>query len=278
MHVVMMSSGAGSWAAAKRVVAEHGAADTVLLFADTKGFNPSEHAGEDEDNYRFLRQAAANVGAPLVWLVEGRDIWQVFDDEHMIGNDRLALCSMRLKQEPARGWVEAHCDPAVTTVYLGLDWTEPHRTAANTAGWAPWPVEYPMMGEPLMERSQILDWLRSEGIRPPRLYDAGYDHANCGGFCVRMGHKQARKLLLNNPARYAYHEDRERAFRAKFQRDASVLTDRRGLAPGEKRRPLTLQAFRERLGIDPYDYDHDDYGSCACFPFDVRTAPNEGVA
>lgn len=44
-HLVMFSGGAGSYAAAKRVVAEHGPANTLLIFADTKM--------EDEDLYRF---------------------------------------------------------------------------------------------------------------------------------------------------------------------------------------------------------------------------------
>lgn len=34
-HVVMFSGGIGSWAAAKRVAAEHGTADLTLLFTDT---------------------------------------------------------------------------------------------------------------------------------------------------------------------------------------------------------------------------------------------------
>lgn len=60
-HVVMFSSGAGSWATAKRVAEKHGTKRLVLLFTDVKGSNPSPHAGEDEDNYRFLFEAAPNV-------------------------------------------------------------------------------------------------------------------------------------------------------------------------------------------------------------------------
>jgi len=41
----------------------HGTADLTLLFADVKGNNPSPHVGEDEDCYRFIEEAAANVGA-----------------------------------------------------------------------------------------------------------------------------------------------------------------------------------------------------------------------
>jgi hypothetical protein len=52
-HVVMFSGGIGSWAAAKRVAEEHGTSSLYLLFTDT--------LIEDEDLYRFLVEAAANI-------------------------------------------------------------------------------------------------------------------------------------------------------------------------------------------------------------------------
>lgn len=61
-HIVMFSGGVGSWAAAKRVAAEHFTDDLTLLFADT--------FCECEDTYRGLIEMAANVfGVPL-WKVE----------------------------------------------------------------------------------------------------------------------------------------------------------------------------------------------------------------
>lgn len=64
-HLVMFSGGAGSYAAAKRVVAEHGPANTLLIFADTKM--------EDEDLYRFVGEAVAKlyIDALLYDLKEG---------------------------------------------------------------------------------------------------------------------------------------------------------------------------------------------------------------
>src|SRR5690349_19447210 len=80
-HVVMFSGGLGSWMTAKRVAEQHGTDGLFLVFADVGGQHASPHAGEDEDTYRFIREAAANVGGQLVWLNEGRDIWQVFKDD-----------------------------------------------------------------------------------------------------------------------------------------------------------------------------------------------------
>lgn len=69
-YVVMYSGGVGSWAAANRLPA---GSDVTLLFADT--------GIEDEDTYRFLYESAANVGAPLVEIRDGRTPWQVFHDK-----------------------------------------------------------------------------------------------------------------------------------------------------------------------------------------------------
>jgi hypothetical protein len=95
----MFSSGAGSWAAAKRVAEQHGTEGLVLLFADT--------LIEDEDNYRFLDEAAANIGVQPTTVAEGRDPWQVFFDVRFLGNTRIDPCSRVLKRELLRAWLEA---------------------------------------------------------------------------------------------------------------------------------------------------------------------------
>lgn len=118
-HIVMFSGGVGSWAAAKRVAKEHGTGAMTLLFADT--------LIEDVDLYRFLDQAAANVGAPLVRIADGRTPWDVFRDERFLGNARVGLCSRILKQQQVDAWLDVHCVPGKTIVYVGLDWMEGHR-------------------------------------------------------------------------------------------------------------------------------------------------------
>src|SRR3954470_19480961 len=155
-HVVMFSGGLGSWLTAKRVAAKHGTDQLTLLFADVKGNSASPHVGEDEDTYRFIREAAADVGAELVPVADGRDIWQVFHDDRFLGNTRLANCSKFLKQKPCRDWLDANCDPTETTVYVGIDWSETHRLPAIEAGWAPYRVNAPMTEVPLLDRDDML--------------------------------------------------------------------------------------------------------------------------
>src|SRR5206468_3748564 len=128
---------------------QYGTDDLVLLFADVKG--------EDEDNYRFLHEAAADIGGELVIVSDGRTIWDVFKDDRFLGNTRLANCSKFLKQKPAREWLDANCDPADTTVYVGIDWSEMHRLPAIERGYEPFVAKAPLCDPPYVDRRQVFD-------------------------------------------------------------------------------------------------------------------------
>ncbi|MGH3881769.1 MAG: hypothetical protein ACRDSK_32495, partial [Actinophytocola sp.] len=119
LHVVQYSGGIGSWATAQRVFAEHGAADLVLLTADT--------GIEDPDLWRFLHESAARIGVPATVVADGRTPFEVFTDQRFIGNSRVAPCSYHLKQRPCRQWLQAHADPADTVLYVGIDSSETRR-------------------------------------------------------------------------------------------------------------------------------------------------------
>ena len=116
LRVVNFSGGIGSWAAARRVVERHGIEGLTLLFADVRK--------EDEDLYRFLPEAAADIGVPVTVIGDGRTIWQVFKDERYLGNTRVDPCSKLLKRQQLDRWREENCNPENTTVYIGIDWTE----------------------------------------------------------------------------------------------------------------------------------------------------------
>lgn len=250
-YVVLFSGGIASWATARRVVERHGTDDLTLLFTDTKT--------EDEDLYRFLDEAAADVGAPIVKIADGRTIWEVFRDERFLGNSRIDPCSRILKRELSRRWLTEHCDPAETTLYLGFDWTEVHRFERARAAWLPWRVESPMIERPYRLRAEMLADLAARGIRQPRLYDLGFEHNNCGGGCVKAGQGHFARLLAQFPARYAEWEANEQAIRDDLG-DVAILRDR---GDGESR-PLTLRMFRERIESGQ-SVSLWDVGGCACF-------------
>lgn len=251
----MFSGGTGSWAAAKRVVQKHGVTDVTLLFTDTRM--------EDEDLYRFLAEAATNVGAPLVRLAEGRNPWHVFFDKRFLGNSRMDPCSRILKREMADKWLEANCDSSETIVYVGIDWTEQHRYVRlrDLRAVDGWRYEAPLIEPPFLDKSDLAQWLKREGIKLPRLYELGFSHNNCGGFCIKAGHAHFANLLRVLPERFAHHEAMEQALRVYLGKDVSILSDRRG--DGIKK-PLTLKELRERIQSGK-QIDMFDIGGCGCF-------------
>ena len=255
-HVVMFSGGLGSYRAAKIVAREHGTEGLVLLFADT--------CMEDPDLYRFLYEAAADVGVPLTVVRDGRNVWDVFRDVRFLGNTRVDPCSRVLKREPLRKWLVENTDPEVCTIYLGIGWDEAHRFENAPKNHAPWTVRAPLCEDPTIPLG--VEAARSElaaaGIELPRLYRLGFPHNNCGGFCVKAGHASFKRLLEVDPETYAYHEAQELALREYLGKPVAVLRDRRGGST----RPFTLQQFRERAqaGDKPSDDELFDWGACSC--------------
>ena len=267
-HVVMFSGGIGSWAAAKRVADQYGAHDLTLLFADVRGRESGPHVGEDEDTYRFVADAARNIGGLLVTVRDGRDIWQVFRDRRFLGNSRLANCSEELKVKPTRAWLLENCDPAETILYLGIDWSEAHRIAGAKKRNAPYRVEFPLNQKPYLEKHELLAWARREGLVTPRLYDLGFAHNNCGGGCVRAGQGHFRHLLRMMPERYAVWEKMEAETSEFLNRPATILKQRTGTGS----EPLSLAMLRSRAELQPSLIDDNDIGGCGCFVTDDEGA------
>lgn len=252
-HVVSFSGGVGSWMAAKRVAERHGTGNLTLLFADT--------LIEDEDLYRFIDEAARDVGGRFVRIAEGRTPWQVFRDVRFIGNNRVDPCSKILKRDLLDRYISEHFDPNDTTIYVGIDWSEEHRFTRlkprkAAAGWR---YEAPLCEAPYLTKKQMFEALRQAGIKPPRLYEMGFPHNNCGGFCVKAGQGAFALLLEHMPQRYAEHEAEERALRQVLGGKVSILRDRRGGTT----KPMTLADFRRRLESGE-KADKFDLGGCGC--------------
>jgi hypothetical protein len=217
-HLVQFSTGAASAEVAWRVVEQHGPQDVVLLTADTKA--------EDDDNWRFAQQVADRLGCEWVRLADGRTPMQVGRDLRCVPSNRMAVCSRVLKRELLDRYRAEHFDPDDTVVYLGYDWTEMHRVEAAAKHWAPWTVRCPLTEPPHLWKEQILDLFRKRGIEPPRLYAMAFQHANCGGACVRGGQAQWELLLRVNRPRYLQWEEEEEETRNMLGKDVSILRDR----------------------------------------------------
>lgn len=235
LHVVQYSGGIESWAAARRVIAEHGPSDVVLLFADT--------LVEDPDLYRFLDQTSAQFGIPVTVVADGRTPFEVYQDRRFLGNSLIAPCSKFLKQIPCRTWLEANAEPDNTILYVGIDHEEgARRTPGIVAGWAPWKVRFPMNEPPYLSKQDMFDLCENQhGIRVPEMYKLGFAHNNCGGVCVRAGQKHWKHLHKVHPARYAAAEAAEQRMRDLLGKPVSILKRRvNGVSE-----PLTLAQLRE---------------------------------
>lgn len=296
-HIVFFSGGLGSWMTAKRVIETNGIENTLLLFTDT--------LIEDEDLYRFLIEATQEMyginckdllelvkDIPLVsketmedrkkfltelsfkvrernpnfiWINDGRDPWDVFKDVRFLGNSRIAQCSHKLKQDMSRKWLEKEFQSEDCVLYLGIDWTEEHRTKAPRKNWLPYKVEFPMCGEPFLTKIDCVKTLETLGIEIPKLYRMGFSHNNCGGFCVRAGQGHFINLLEKKPELYAYHEAKENEMREFLGKDVSILRrTRKGV-----KYPLTLELLRKEHESGSENIDMTDIGGCGCFVDEV---------
>ena len=257
-YVVMFSGGIGSWAAARRIVDQHGAENVTCLFSDVKGDNLDPNIGEDLDTYRFIDDAMVDLGCAYVRVADGRDIWQVFKDRRFLGNSRQANCSHTLKQAPAKKWLKENTTPATHAIVIGIDWTEMHRIPAIEKAYLPYTVSFPMCDPPYVSKHIMIEQAQQRGLKAPRLYELGFSHNNCGGGCVRAGQGQFRQLLEVMPDRYATWERKEQEVRDYLDKDVTILKETKGGV----RKNLTLVELRERA---PDAVDMLDIGGCGCF-------------
>lgn len=222
----------------------------VLLFADTQI--------EDEDTYRFLTDSAADIGAPLVVIADGRDPWQVMHDVRIIGNTRVDPCSRILKRELLRRWIFEHCNPVNCELVIGFTWDELDRMPTLNIRYLPYKVIYPLVFPAITTHAQTFELCSARGLTPPRAYGQGFTHNNCGGFCIKAGQAHFANLLRVNRPLYLHHEAQEQELRTVVG-EYSILRDRRSgtLAP------FTLRALREQIEhIGTFDLF--DLGGCGC--------------
>jgi hypothetical protein len=252
-NIVFYSGGLGSYECARRVIQADSPENTQLLFTDT--------LTEDEDLYRFITESASHLGAELIWLKEGRDVWEVFNDVRYMGNTRIDPCSQLLKRNVAKRWITARYTPKTASLFMGIDWSEVNRMDSIATRWEGWDVSAPLCDPPLITKSEIMEGLRAVGIEPPRLYGMGFQHNNCGGFCVKAGKAHFKRLWDAMPERYLYHEEQQEALFLKIGKSHGFL--RHG--EGGKVYYLSLREYRvnhleKGVEIDPFDI-----GGCACF-------------
>lgn len=234
--IVMYSGGVGSWAAGMRTVERYGVANTTLLFADTMM--------EDEDLYRFLHEGAEIIGVPVTRIADGRTPWEVFHDERYLGNTRADPCSRILKRQMCDSWVKERYAPDECIRLVGMDSCQRERVrlAKIQQACAPYQTDAPLLWDSPLDKDMAKFLALKHGLKLPRLYDMGFPHNNCGGFCVKAGQASFALLYRAMPERYRWHEKQEEGLRIFLRKDVSIMRDRME----GKTKPLTMHSFRER--------------------------------
>ncbi|QJI52412.1 hypothetical protein [Psychrobacillus phage Perkons] len=295
-NVVFYSGGLGSFATTLRVIEKHGKENLTLLFTDTliedhdlyrfiietaghffdinkemvKGLSnralkltmTESNMKERKIELEELRLDTNRIIPQLVWLTEHKDPWDIFFEQKFLGNSRIAQCSHIIKQVLSKKYIKKNFNPENTTLYLGIDWTEDHRTKAPTKNWYPYKVEFPMCEEPYVNKIDVVKELEEIGIETPRLYGMKFVHNNCGGFCVRAGQGHFANLLEQNRPLFLYHEQREQEIRKLIGKDVSMIRkQKKGVRYNYTLRDLRLDL---EAGNDK-EVDFTDIGGCGCF-------------
>lgn len=167
-HVCGFSGGVASAVMSKLVHDDFGD-DTVLLFHDTMT--------EPRDNKRFRDEASKYIGLNVTEDSDGRDIWQVFDDEGILGNGRNTPCSRILKQERSMKYMQKN-QPSI--LYIGFtleEWARAQRTHARYAHKGI-EVKFPLIEEKISKDHAMHIVKNCWNINPPSLYEWA-EHANC---------------------------------------------------------------------------------------------------
>ena len=270
--IVSLSGGLAS--AANALLAHESGEHFLMIFADT--------TVEDDDLHRFIYDIEKMNLAPLLRVKDGRDPWGVFADVGYIGNTRTAPCSRILKTDLIQKTVDAIAAPDDPLV-IGFSFDEDERAKRAATRWFPRPVRS-LIAEKFMGAGAVEDLVCSKyGIKKPRIYDEGFIHNNCGGFCVRGGQGQFARLLDKRPAVFAKHEQRNETirrtlslkiaqrikdgtYRGKFK-DGKVGGFIRVTRDGETEY-LHMREFRERIEAGTLIPANYEMSGCGCFTDD----------
>lgn len=224
-----------------------------------------------------LRARTLDALPELVWLVEGRDPWEIFRDVRFLGNSSVDPCSKIAKREMADRWRVGNCY-RVGELFAPADWFavgigdhETHRfDDGRGGGIGPrmaaegWQYHAPLLSDAREgEGRYFYAPIEQFGPAIPRLYALGYKHNNCGGFCCKAGQAHYANRFNVQPQRYAYDALMEAKLATYLVADVSMLTDRRG---GTGKKPLSLAEFAERLVGEPdhaYEFESGESG-CGC--------------
>ena len=252
-HIISFSGGLGSFAVACLVKEKFPLDHIELVFTDTHF--------EDEDLYRFIKEASDKLGLPLI-ILSNKDNdtpLTLMEKDNFMYNSRVAKCSYKLKSKVFREYLKTQQKDCI--LYFGIGFEESHRVSAITNAYKNHQVMFPLCDEIV----DVEEYLKKYNIKKPRLYDMGFAHNNCGGRCVKGGIGHWVNLLRKDYTRFIEMRDFEKKFSVKL----NIKHDTSKTYSFIKRngKPYTLEKLEEdyRKQGEQLEIDFDDIGGCGCF-------------
>lgn len=243
-YIVLFSTGLSSAMTLDKAINKYGIENVIALFTDT--------LWEDEDNYRFLEDIKKRYpGLRFERRADGRTPREVFLTTRWLGNSRLGNCSVNLKVKQTHKFLEEmKAEDIAPNILFGIGKHEEHRAVDLSNKYPNYKCLFPLVDEPMTNES-IAKIVETEwGIEIPRMYKLNFSHANCGGRCVRGGHKHWAQLYQIWPDRYREVEAIEDEFRKKINPNVTILTR---IIHGHKQ-PMTLKEYRKEMEWNLYNY------------------------
>lgn len=254
-HIISYSGGAGSAITAKIICDKYGKENVTLLFADTKV--------ESKDQYRFTQDVIKFIGCEFISISDGRTPWEVFNDVRFIGNTRIDPCSRILKRDLIRDYLNKNYDPSCVTIWIGIDASESHRLAPVVSKNLPFVYRSILIEEDIfLSPAQKIAWCVDNNIKPSIMYEMGFSHDNCGGFCVKAGLGQFKKLFELLPEVYEYNEKEEQTA---MYKNPNLRPFLRKTING-KLTYITMKEYRESYleTNNVTDDESMEFGGCGC--------------
>lgn len=249
-HIVSLSGGIGSYFALKRVLEKNKKEDVVAVFCDV--------LNEDDDLYRFLVDIECEFNIEIIVLKDGRTPVELAKEENFLYNSRVANCSKILKSRIFNKWLKTIDEEC--TLYFGIDFTEKHRCDALIKNYSKYKCEFPMCEPPYLYKNEMLELLKQDGIKIPRMYKLGFSHNNCRGMCFKAGIGHFKNLLEKDGNTFLEFEKDEQEIIKIIGKDVAILK--------RKGKPFTLKRLREIVESEPDQltlFECQDVGGCGCF-------------
>lgn len=218
-HIIFFSGGKASLAAADHVKTHFPHDNIILYFTDT--------LWENEDLYRFIKEASDKLQLPMLTHSLGLNPIQLMFEKKMVYNSMIGDCSKILKMRVAKDFLKNGQKPLVESwhnrqflknadfttdaiLYFGIGFDEMHRQDAIIHNWKPFRVEMPLIDNNIW-KDKIL---KKYDIKQPLLYDHGFSHNNCNGRCVKAG--QGHYKLLKDKMPDVFQNIMEQEFHLKI--------------------------------------------------------------